>query len=83
MCVSETKLNAELTRKACTYIAPNWLYDDNLSCAPYGRLMVMWNLDFYQLKKLEETDQFLHYEVLSVETNSSFFSYLCLCPELP
>lgn len=41
--ITETKLNAALSKRAACYINPAWKSIDNLAYAPYGRILVLYN----------------------------------------
>lgn len=73
MCLSETKLDLSLTSKAMSFISPRLEFDHNLADVAFGRLLTLWNPQFYCLTKLSSSDQYIHFKCVYLPSNFVFF----------
>jgi hypothetical protein len=72
MAISETKLNHNTTQHAHSIIRHNWSSIHNLSQAPFGRLLILWNPLIYSLSPITVHRQFIHSEILHIPSSTSF-----------
>lgn len=71
--ISETKLNSTLSSRAAHYINPAWNYLDNLTFAPYGRILILYNPSIYSLTHILSTNQLIYTRITHIPTSTPFF----------
>lgn len=69
----ETKVKEEKFSRISVIICPRWSYIHNYQSDPSGRIWLAWDPGYFQITKINETDQLIHNKVTNLVTNQIFF----------
>lgn len=70
----EHKVKEVNVKRVLNFICPHWLFAHNYSFAPIGRILVCWDPQILNVNVLDQSSQYIHWEVHSIQTGIVFLS---------